>query len=111
MEQKNMGEHKREKPDRIQMMQPEKPRHPLGWACEDCLHVVKDSQPMSTAMKCTAHPPAAQALFNSMGQIAGAVSISPPVKEGEWCGEFNARDMDAAARVEARAKENLSKLD
>jgi hypothetical protein len=104
-----MGDHKREKPDRIQMMQPEKPKHPLGWACEDCFHVCKDTRPLSEAMKCTAHPPTAQALFNQMGQMVGALSIAPPVNLGEWCGEFNPRDQDAAARVEARAKAALSK--
>lgn len=65
---------------------PKKPVHPLGWKCEDCCHVVKDTTPGSKAMKCVAHPPQAQ--FVMMGQSQACVSVSPPVQEGEWCGEF-----------------------
>jgi hypothetical protein len=70
--------------DRTRFVIPEKPRHPLGWACENCFHVVKD--PASKAMKCCAHPPAVQMLM--MGPQAQIMSVSPPVQLGEWCGEF-----------------------
>lgn len=59
-----------------------KPVHPLGWACEICMHVVKDHTPGSNAMKCVRYPPTAQMITQ------GFISISPPVNLGEWCGEF-----------------------
>jgi hypothetical protein len=104
-----MGEHKHEKPDRIHLMTPEKPKHPLGWGCEDCFHVVKDSNPLSKQMICRAHPPIPQAIMASNGQLIGMMSFYPPVNQGEWCGEFNPRDKEAQERVEQRAKEVLGK--
>ena len=101
-----MSEHKlndRDRPNRIEL--PKIIPHPLGWDCSDCFHVVKDSRPMSTAMKCTAHPPRPQALVDSRGQLTGVVAASPPANPGEWCSEFNVRDQDANVRVEARIKE------
>lgn len=74
--------------DKTRFEIPAKPVHPLGWACENCFHVVKDSTPGSHAMKCTRNPPSAQAMIGHGGQFAGAISISPPVNVGEWCGEF-----------------------
>jgi len=97
-----MGEHN--KSDRTPRFTiPEKPRHPLGWSCEDCFHVVKDTTPLSKAMICRAHPPVAQLVQQ------GVASLFPPVNEGEWCGEFNPRDKEAQERVEQRAKESLGK--
>lgn len=81
-----MSEHKQDRPDRPRFVIPEKPKHPLGWACEDCFHVVKDTAIGSKSMKCCAHPPIAQLVMMGGGQAA--VSINPPVQEGEWCGEF-----------------------
>lgn len=84
-----MSEHRidRERPNRV----PEKAKHPLGWACENCFHVVKDTRPGSSAMKCVRYPPAAQLMqVPGPGGIAWA-SVSPPVQEGEWCGEYYSR--------------------
>jgi hypothetical protein len=78
-----MGEHKdrdRHFPDRQRTVIPEKPKHPLGWACENCFHALKD--PASTQMVCCRHPPVAQIVST------GIVSLHPPVSLGEWCGEF-----------------------
>lgn len=65
---------------------PPKPVHRLGWSCENCDHVIKDSTPGSTAMKCVRYPPQAQLI--TMGQGQAWASVSPPVQAGEWCGEF-----------------------
>lgn len=68
--------------DRTRFVIPEKPKHPLGWACENCQHVLKQVTSARTDMVCRAHPPFAQLVTQ------GVVSIYPPVSEGEWCGEF-----------------------
>jgi hypothetical protein len=60
----------------------EKPKHPLGWACENCFHVIKDSRPGSAQMVCHRYPPTAHMVQQ------GIASIHPPVSKGEWCGEF-----------------------
>jgi hypothetical protein len=70
--------------DRTRFTIPEKPKHSLGWACENCFHVVKDTA--SKAMKCVRYPPHAM-LMNVPGGQAWA-SVSPPVQAGEWCGEY-----------------------
>lgn len=72
--------------ERTRFVVPEKPTHPLGWACENCFHVVKDTTPGSRAMKCCRHPPVPQFAAMSGGQAI--IAISPPVQEGEWCGEW-----------------------
>lgn len=77
--------------ERTRFVEPEKPVHPMGYRCENCLHVVKDLRPGSRAMKCCAHPPTAQGIFGQHGEFAGTISISPPVNEGEFCGEFKDR--------------------
>lgn len=64
---------------------PTKPVHPLGWACENCFHVVKDT--LTPQMKCCRNPPSPQ--FAMMpGGAQAVIAISPPVQLGEWCGEF-----------------------
>lgn len=78
--------------NRIEM--PAKPVHPLGWTCETCFYVVKDTTPGSHAMKCCRYPPRSEAV-KQQGQIVGWMSISPPVQAGEWCGEFKRNDIDA----------------
>lgn len=70
--------------DKTRFEIPKKAAHPLGWACENCFHVVKDTTPGSKAMKCCAHPPQAQFIQQ------GIISVSPPVQYGEWCGEYKA---------------------
>jgi hypothetical protein len=76
----------RDRPPRFEL--PEKPVHPFGWNCSDCFHVVKDVG--SKQMKCCAHPPTTQALTQG-AQFLGALSVSPPVNDGEWCGEYMER--------------------
>ena len=92
-----MGEHKQDKPDRFpernRVIVPEKPKHPLDWNCTDCFHVTMDIRPGSKQMVCRAHPPVAQTLFGSRGEVMGIVSAQPPVSDGDWCSEFNARDI------------------
>jgi len=61
----------------------EKPKHPLGHNCSNCLHVLKD--PLRGDMVCMRWPPQAQFMAQ------GIASIHPPVSEGEWCGEFSLR--------------------
>jgi len=78
--------------DKTRFQIPEKPKHPRGWACENCFHMVKDNRPGSTAMKCTRNPPVPHPLIGPGGQFQGAMSISPPVNQGEWCGEFKRPD-------------------
>ena len=73
--------------DRTKFVVPEKPKHPLGWACEKCLYVVKDTNPNSKQMKCCFKPPIATFAMVGPGQQA-VIALSPPVQEGEWCGEF-----------------------
>jgi hypothetical protein len=70
--------------ERTRFVVPEKPKHPLGWNCSNCFHVVKS--PDGKQMKCCAHPPYGT-MVNMQGGMA-AVSINPPVQDGEWCGEF-----------------------
>jgi hypothetical protein len=84
-----VSDHKvdRERVARQRFVMPEKPKHPLGWACENCFHVVKDTTPNSIAMKCCRYPPDAQAL-NMGGGAMQVMAISPPVQLGEWCGEY-----------------------
>jgi hypothetical protein len=89
-----MGEHKF--PDRNRMIVPEKPKHPLGWSCASCFHVVKDPTPGSVAMKCTRYPPNTQALIGPQGQFQGTIGLSPPVTPNDWCGEF-----DVAPKLDA----------
>lgn len=72
--------------DRTRFLVPEKPKHPLGWACEFCFHVVKEPSG-SGAMKCTRFPPHPQAVMGPGNQLQ-FLSISPPVNKGEWCGEY-----------------------
>jgi hypothetical protein len=68
------------------------PEHPLGWKCEDCVHVVKDPTPGSVQMKCVRYPPNVQ--FVNMGNGGPQMmSISPPVQLGQWCGEFTSGDI------------------
>jgi hypothetical protein len=66
--------------DRTKFVIPEKPKHPLGWTCDDCFHVLKD--PVGGQMVCQRFPPTAQVMPN------GIMSLHPPVNKGEWCGEF-----------------------
>jgi hypothetical protein len=73
--------------DRSRFIVPEKPKHPLGWNCSTCFHVVKDTTPNSKAMKCCRYPPRSEPAMQQ-GQIVGWMSISPPVTEGDWCGEW-----------------------
>jgi hypothetical protein len=70
--------------ERTRFNVPEKPKHSLGWDCQNCFHVVKDTQ--SKAMKCSRNPPSAQMVM--LGNSQACVSVSPPVQVGEWCGEF-----------------------
>lgn len=67
-----------------------KPKHPLGFTCEKCFHVVKDHVPGSKAMKCVRNPPQVQFLMQGGGQAI--ISVSPPVQPDDWCGEFDDRD-------------------
>lgn len=83
----------RTRPQRIEVVKPE---HPLGWNCSNCFHVVKDPTPGSNGMKCVRHPPRSEPV-KQQGQIVGWMSICPPVQDGEWCGEFIAKD-DGIAR-------------
>jgi len=77
-----MGEHnQRDRPQRF--MIPEKPKHPLGWNCSNCFHVVKDSSPGSAALKCVRYPPEVHIMQQGM------MSVYPPTTDGEWCGEFS----------------------
>lgn len=64
------------------------PKHPLGWSCGTCRHVVRDPSPGSEAMKCVRYPPTAQATMDPVRGL-GFMSISPPVQPGEWCGEYS----------------------
>jgi hypothetical protein len=83
-----MGEHKieRDRPNRV--LEPERPKHPMGWSCVACFHVAKDNRPGSEAMKCCRYPPHAQAILGSRGEFMGTVSVSAPVTIHDWCGEF-----------------------
>lgn len=82
-----MSEHKldRERPQRF--IVPEKPKHPLGWACQNCFHVVKDTTPNSRAMKCCRYPPSPQ-FAQLQGGVAQVMAMAPPVQLDEWCGEY-----------------------
>ena len=73
--------------EKTRMVVPVVLEHPLGWKCEECFHVVKDPAPGSKQMKCCRFPPRSEAV-KGQGQIVGWMSISPPVQQGEWCGEF-----------------------
>lgn len=72
--------------DKTRFVVPEKLIHPLGWACENCFHIVKDPTPGSRQMKCCRYPPVPQ--FHSMSGGQAVIAISPPMQPGEWCGEF-----------------------
>jgi hypothetical protein len=73
--------------NKTQFVQPVVLKHPLGWKCEECFHVVKDPVPGSKQMKCCRNPPVPQFAQLGGGQQA-VIAISPPVQPGEWCGEF-----------------------
>lgn len=73
--------------EKTRFVQPVTIEHPLGWKCEICFHAVKDPTPGSKQMKCCRYPPRGEAI-KQQGQIVGWMSVSPPVQEGEWCGEW-----------------------
>jgi hypothetical protein len=72
--------------DKTRFVIPERPKHPLGWKCEDCFHVLRDNTPGSNQMICTRNPPTPQ--MTPMGAGQAIASIQAPVSVGQWCGEF-----------------------
>lgn len=76
--------------EKTKFIEPVRITHSLGWACENCFHVVKDQTPGSVQMKCCRYPPRGEAI-KQQGQVVGWMSVSPPVRMGEWCGEFQTR--------------------
>jgi hypothetical protein len=85
---KNHGAIKMSEKDRTRFAVPEKPKHPLGWSCGNCFHVVKDVTPGSQAMKCCRYPPNTQAMISQNGMFQGTIGLSPPVTADDWCGEY-----------------------
>lgn len=74
--------------ERTRFQIPEKIKHPMGWDCATCFHVVKSVPAIGAAqMKCCRYPPTAHPIMQN-GQPIGTMQISPAVNAGEFCGEY-----------------------